>query len=131
MKFLLDTNAVIAIFKNAPTICETLRRHNPTDCAISAIVLYELSFGAHFSTRIPENLARLNALQFQILSFDREDAECAGELRAKLAKKGRLIGPYDLLIAGQAKARNLTLVTRNSAEFLRVDGLNIEDWEGG
>lgn len=53
----------------------------------------------------------------------------AGELRARLALIGRPIGPYDLLIAGQAQARHLTLVTHNTAEFGRIDGLTVEDWE--
>jgi len=129
MKFLLDTNAVIAIFKNVPRICETLRRHDPADCAVSAIVMYELSFGAHYSSRIPENLARLHALEFEVIPFDNEDAQCAGKIRAALKRLGRPIGPYDLLIAGQAMARGLVLVTRNVGEFLRVDGLIVENWE--
>jgi tRNA(fMet)-specific endonuclease VapC len=129
MKFLLDTNAVIAIFKNVSKFCETLRRHNPADFGVSAIVMYELAFGAFFSARIPENLSRLHALQFEIIPFDREDAEAAGDIRAKLTKAGQLIGPYDLLIDGQAKARNLTLITGSNHEFARVDGLKVEDWE--
>jgi tRNA(fMet)-specific endonuclease VapC len=129
MKFLLDTNAVIAIFKNAPKFYENLRRHDPSDCGVSAIVMYELSFGAFFSSRVLENLARLQAMQFEVVPFDREDAQRAGEIRAKLTKSGRLVGPYDLLIAGQAMTRGLVMVTRNAREFLRVDGLAVEDWE--
>jgi len=53
----------------------------------------------------------------------------ASEIRAKLAAAGTPIGPYDVLIAGQALARALTLITHNSREFQRVPGLLLEDWE--
>ena len=75
-------------------------------------------------------MARVDALQFPVLEFDQEDARQAGEIRAHLASKGTPIGPYDVLIAGQAKARNLTLVTHNTTEFQRVEGLRVEDWSG-
>lgn len=61
--------------------------------------------------------------------FDRDDAECAGEIRARLTRAGQMIGAYDVLIAGQALARSLTLVTRNLREFSRVQRLAVEDWE--
>ena len=63
-----------------------------------------------------------------MLSFDEEDARISGEIRAQLAKKGTPIGPYDVLIAGQALARGLTLVTANTREFSRVEGLRLVDW---
>jgi tRNA(fMet)-specific endonuclease VapC len=65
-----------------------------------------------------------------VLEFDGEDARRAGEVRAFLAAKGTPIGPYDVLIAGQALARDMILVTRNTDEFRRVKGLRVEDWEG-
>jgi tRNA(fMet)-specific endonuclease VapC len=68
-------------------------------------------------------------LQFEVLDFDRENARQAGELRTRLAAAGTPIGAYDVLIAGQALARALTLVTHNTGEFQRVPGLRIEDWE--
>jgi tRNA(fMet)-specific endonuclease VapC len=68
-------------------------------------------------------------LQFVVLEFDQEDARQAGEIRAALAAAGTPIGPYDVLIAGQARARSLVLVTHNTGEFSRVSGLNIEDWQ--
>ena len=75
-------------------------------------------------------MARVDALQFSVLEFDQEDARHAGEVRAHLASKGTPIGPYDVLIAGQARARKLTLVTHNTTEFQRVPGLKVEDWKG-
>ena len=63
-----------------------------------------------------------------MLDFDREDARQAGELRARWAAAGTPISAYDVLIAGQALARGLTLVT-HTGEFQRVPWLRVEDWE--
>lgn len=75
------------------------------------------------------NVNLVDSLPFEVLEFDREDARQAGEIRATLALKGTPIGTYDVLIAGQAKARDLILVTHNTREFKRIRGLRIEDWE--
>jgi tRNA(fMet)-specific endonuclease VapC len=72
-------------------------------------------------------VALIDALQFVVLEFDKEDARQAGEVRALLASKGTPIGPYDVLIAGQA--RSMILVTHNTQEFGRVPGLQFEDWQ--
>jgi tRNA(fMet)-specific endonuclease VapC len=74
-------------------------------------------------------LALIDALQFSIVEFDKEDARQAGAIRALLASKGTPIGSYDVLIAGQALARNLILVTHNIQEFGRVPDLRLEDWQ--
>ena len=129
MKFLLDTNAVIALLKGHPGFLGRLRQHLPRDFGIPAIVAHDLFYGAYKGQRVAENLARVDALKLEVLEFDREDARQAGELRAKLAAAGTPIGPYDALIAGQALARALTLVTHNTREFQRVPGLHTEDWE--
>ena len=94
-----------------------------------SIVAHELYFGAHKSRHAADNLRRVEALQFEILEFDPEDARRAGEVRAQLALAGTPIGPYDVLIAGQALARSLTLVTHKMREFQRVSGLSVENWE--
>lgn len=73
-------------------------------------------------------MARVEALQFEGVSFDAEDARHAGAIRAHLTAAGTPIGPYDALIAGQARARRLVLVTHNVREFARVPGLQVEDW---
>ena len=74
-------------------------------------------------------MSRLDALRFPVVEFDRDDARRAGLIRAELANRGTPIGPYDVLIAGQALNRGLILITRNVREFSRVSGLQIEDWE--
>ena len=129
MKYLLDSNAVIAIFKGERRLIDRIVTREPGDFGVSAIVALELYYGACKSIRTAENRARIEALQFEVLQFDQQDARCAGEIRANLAKGGTPIGPYDILIAGQAKARSLTLLTRNTREFQRVEGLAVEDWE--
>ena len=127
--YLLDTNAVIAALKGHAGMLEHIKARAPQDVAISSIVAHELYYGAFRSERTRENLARVDALQFPVIEFDRDDARCAGEIRAKLAAAGSPIGPYDVLIAGQALSRSLILVTRNGREFSRIGELKIENWE--
>jgi tRNA(fMet)-specific endonuclease VapC len=130
MRYLLDTNAIIALLNDtASPIAKRVRRHAPRDFGVSAVVIHELYYGAFKSQRVEQNVARVDALQFSVLEFDEEDARQAGQIRAHLASKGTPIGPYDVLIAGQAIARELTLVTHNTSEFHRVPGLNVEDWK--
>ena len=131
MAWLLDTNAVIALVTRRS---EALRRRveaaEPGTLATSTIVAHELYFGAYRSRKIEFNLETLRLLfaDLVVLDLDREDARTAGEIRAVLSRQGTPIGPYDVLIAGQAKARGLTLVTSNLSEFRRVRGLALEDW---
>ena len=130
MPYLLDTNVVIAILEDtsAPT-ARRAKRERIEDLGISAIVANELFYGAFRSRRRADNLSRLDELRFPIIDFDRDDARQAGIIRAELAALGTPIRPYDVLIAGQAVARDLILVTHNTREFNRVPGLQIEDWE--
>jgi tRNA(fMet)-specific endonuclease VapC len=129
-RYLLDANAVIAVLNAADSkVGQRLRRKKPDEIAISAIVAHELFYGAFKSRRSEHNVALIDALQFAVLEFDREDARRAGEVRAHLASKGTPIGPYDALIAGQAIARSMILVTHNTGEFRRVPKLKMEDWE--
>jgi tRNA(fMet)-specific endonuclease VapC len=129
MRFLLDANAVIALLKDTTSLlAKRVRRRPPRDVGISAIVAHELYYGAYKSQRVERNLAVIESLQFEVVEFDHEDAKHSGEVRAILASRGTPIGPYDVLIAGQARARSLTLVTHNTAEFRRVPDLKVEDW---
>ena len=129
MQFLLDTNAVIGLLNDPrSTLARRVRQEMPSDIGISAIVSHELFYGAFKSRRAPQNISRIDALQFAVLEFDNEDARQAGVIRAHLASAGSPIGLYDVLIAGQAVARNMILVTHNTDEFRRVPGLRIEDW---
>jgi tRNA(fMet)-specific endonuclease VapC len=130
MRYLLDTNAVIALVNDRDSrTSKRIRAVKPADVGISAIVAHELYFGAFKSRRRNENVALVDELQLEVVEFDKEDARAAGEIRALLAAVGTPIGPYDVLIAGQAKSRGLTLVSSNQHEFARVEGLAIENWE--
>jgi tRNA(fMet)-specific endonuclease VapC len=130
MRYLLDANAAIGLLNSGTSkLARRARQERPVDIAMSAIVVHELFYGAFKSQRAARNAALIDAIKFEVIAFDKEDARQAGEIRALLAAKGTPIGAYDVLIAGQAKARNLILVTHNTREFKRVPGLRFEDWE--
>ena len=100
---------------------------------VSSVVLHELWHGVAKSARREHNTERVQTFMagpIEILDFEAADARAAGEVRAALERDGRPIGAYDALIAGQSVRRGLTLVTANSREFERVDGLMWEDWAG-
>jgi tRNA(fMet)-specific endonuclease VapC len=131
MRYLLDTNVVIALLSGrSPGIEKRLGGCDPQDVAVSAITAFELYFGAYKSAKTAFNLETLRQLfsDLQILNIDGPDGRAAGEIRASLQRLGTPIGPYDVLIAGQAKARGLTVVTHNTQEFERVEGLAVQDW---
>lgn len=131
---LLDTNAVIAVLNDRPSIVRTKLKvviEDGESVAISAMVVFELRYGAERSAHPNRNHARIDDLlagPLEVLPFTAEDAEAAGTLRAYLAGQGTQIGPFDVLIAGQAKARDLPIVTANTREFERVPGLDVQNW---
>ena len=106
MKFLLDTNAVIGVLKGIRGSFAKLKKNQPSDLGMSSIVSHELAFGAYNSQRVDQNLQIVEALEFDVLEFSKSDAHEAGKIRAALKKQGTPIGPYDVLIAGQAVARS-------------------------
>jgi tRNA(fMet)-specific endonuclease VapC len=129
----LDTNVVIGCMSGRPpAFAERLERTLlREDCALSAIVLFELRYGIAKSARARENRERLATfleLPVAILPFEPDDAEEAGDIRAALERAGTPIGPYDVLIAAQARRRRALLVTANRREFARVPRLKTEDW---
>lgn len=128
MRYLLDTNAVVDLLREADgAVLRRTRSHDPGDIGLSSIALHELYYGA-FKSRREQSVALVDALRFEVLDFDAEAARHAGEIRAALAKQGAPIGPYDALIAGQARSLGLILVSANVGEFGRVEGLSVEDW---
>ncbi|MFY2822654.1 type II toxin-antitoxin system VapC family toxin [Ruegeria sp. MALMAid1280] len=129
MKFLLDTNAVIGIIAANSSLISSLSEHVPGDFAVPSVVMYELYWGAYKSAKVAENVARVDALRFEVLDLSAADAKAAGLIRADLYRKGTPIGAYDLLIAGQAVSRSLTLITNNVKEFRRIENLIYEDWQ--
>ena len=130
----LDTNAVIVIFNSRASPVEARLNNalrNRQQVALSSVVLFELWYGAAHSTHVASNLSRIRdflAAPIEVLPFDADDAREAGDIRAALAEAGTPIGPYDILIAAQARRRGATLVTANEREFARVPGLKTQDW---
>lgn len=129
MRFLLDTNVVIAMIRLDRRVVKRANAHSPADVFTSSIVLHELFYGALKSARVKDNLAHIENIGLQVLDLTRDDCRRAAELRTSLERRGTPIGPYDTLLAGQALARGLVLVTRNIREFARVEGLAVENWE--
>jgi tRNA(fMet)-specific endonuclease VapC len=134
VNYLLDTNTVVALLRNKPAnVRHRFRQAEASGdyLALSSVVLFELWYGVAKSSQVPENTERLRILlsgDLDLLDFDDEDARTAGQVRAALEKGGTPIGAYDLLIAGQALRRGLTVVTANTAEFARVPSLTWQDW---
>ena len=129
MIYLLDTNALTALLRGHPNVRAIANQHDVSDIVLSSIITHEYYYGAFYGSRTESTLYRIDELPFARLDFTDDDARRAGQVRAALRGRGTPIGPYDVLIAGQALARGLVLVTHNVAEFSRVEGLSIEDWE--
>jgi tRNA(fMet)-specific endonuclease VapC len=131
MKWMLDTDTCIAIIKGKPPgVLKKLRGKSVGQVGISSITLGELAFGAAKSGRRDESHAALAEflLALEIASFDSDAASSYGQLRAALEKRGTPIGPLDTLIGSHAAALDVVLVTHNTREFGRIDGLRLEDW---
>ena len=130
----LDTSAAIDVMRGRRP--EVRRRYaearaSGAQVLLSSIVLFELRFGVCLGAHQAENSRQVDGMLndgVALIPFDADDAKEAGELRAILRKAGREIGPYDLLIAAQARRRGAALVTHNLTEFARVPGLVAVDW---
>src|SRR2546425_6961463 len=129
-----DTNAIIAVL-NSPNSPVRVRIDAAIGSggilAISSIVLFELWYGAVKSARPERNVQRITdflAGPIEVLPFEFRDAQEAGDIRAALERAGTPIGPYDVLVAAQARRRDALLVTANGREFSRVPRLKFEDW---
>jgi tRNA(fMet)-specific endonuclease VapC len=110
-----------------------MERLQPSSVFVCSIVKAERYFGVMNSRRPLKNREKLETFLQQLGSFPFDDAAALlyGEVRAKLSQAGGPIGPYDLQIAAIALSRNLIIVTHNTEEFSRVDGVKLEDWEEG
>lgn len=130
-RYLIDTNICIYIAKQRPP--EVLARFEklaPGDVAMSVITFGELRFGAHrsqYRQKVLDALERLT-LAVPVLSMDDETGRHYGEIRAELQRQGNAIGNNDLWIAAHARSQGLVLVTNNEREFVRVPGLDAENW---
>ena len=131
MKYMLDTNICIYAIKHKPeSVFFHLRNIEPEDMCISSVTYAELVYGVEKSRSPEKNRLALSLLlsNIAIMSFDSLAADEYGKIRAVLGKNGTPIGPLDMMIAGHARALGCTVVTNNTKEFSRVNGLNIENW---
>lgn len=137
MKFLLDTNVCIALINGTSDgarrrFANAVRARS--DLFVSSITIFELLYGVFKSARVRFNADRLEVFMagtITVLPFDEDDARAAGSINADLKRGGNMIGGYDILLAGQASQKNLTLATANASEFSRVNGLAWENWAKG
>jgi tRNA(fMet)-specific endonuclease VapC len=130
MRYLLDTNICIyAINQRSDTVVERLKREGRSRLTTSALVAAELAFGAEKSTRSETQQQLLLFLSgLQILPWSESAIWHYAKQRKKLKEAGTPIGEMDLLIASHALGEDLTLVTNNTREFERIDGLKLENW---
>jgi len=136
IEYSLDTNACIALINGSSV---PVRKHFKEVIAegsvicVSSVAVHELWYGVAKSKKREYNTDRVQAFlsgPVHVVGFDDADGRAAGEVRARLEQERRVIGANDLLLAGQAVRRGFTLVTANTREFERVDGLMWEDWSG-
>ena len=111
-------------------VSQNLGNTPPDEILIPTIVVFELYFGIKKSSASAKRLQQLEEFlaQVQVIPFEKNMAEAAAGIRAQLEKQGQPIGSFDVLIAGVALATNSVLVTHNTREFSRVNGLSIVDW---
>ena len=128
--YALDTNTVIYFFKDKGYVAQNLFSLPPYEIALPSVVLYELEVGIAKSRAPEKRRAQLNELLtvVRVWPFEEKTAVISAQLRATLEQAGTPIGPLDIMIAGTALANNAILVTHNTKEFSRIDGLHLEDW---
>jgi tRNA(fMet)-specific endonuclease VapC len=134
VKYLLDTNACIGLVNQKPAALRVrfdraLARG--AEIFVPVVAAFELWYGVARSSRQEVNARRVETFfagPIALLPFEDGDARTAGRIRADLETAGKLIGAYDLLIAGQAVRNRMTLISANAREFGRVAGLAWEDW---
>jgi tRNA(fMet)-specific endonuclease VapC len=131
MKYMLDSDICIYYINKKPSrIIEKMAIYRHEGICISSISLSELKYGLAKSAHKDKNLKSLQQFLsiITVVPFDEFDTVHYGDIRLSLERQGRIIGPLDMLIAAHAKARGLILVTNNTKEFERVEGLKVENW---
>lgn len=130
IKYLLDTDTCIYTIKRRPAHLKRLFNAHIGQLAISSVTWGELICGAEKSSRVEGNLELLKGFgaRLEILPFGEAEARQFGQVKAELELNGASIGPYDMMIAGHARALGLIVVTNNTREFQCVPGIRVENW---
>jgi tRNA(fMet)-specific endonuclease VapC len=131
VRYLLDTCTVSDFLKGFPNVLRRMTQTGPELLAVSIVTRLEIDYGLALNPERAEKYAPLLDDFFSVvpaLEFGLADAQASAALRASLRRQGRPIGAYDVLIAGTALARGLTVVTSNTGEFDRIAGLRVENW---
>ncbi len=129
--FILDTDMSSYIMKRIdPSLTERVKGYSPRELKVSSVTAFELEYGARRSDRYDSLIRVILAFldNVEVLPFTMDAAREAGAIRANLAAEGRIVGSYDLLIAGHARSLGAILVTNNLEGFSRVEGLSVENW---
>lgn len=132
MMYMLDTNAVIMAIRHPEwPITAKIKSHLGNDLCISVITYGELMYGIKKSSAPERNREAVHQILagIRIIEYDTKAAEHFGDIFADLEKKGMRIGDRDMLIAAHARSLGYTVITNNTREFERVEGLLIEDWK--
>lgn len=128
--YLLDTNILSDLIKHpAGTVAQRIATVGEDTVCTSIVVACELRYGGTkkdspaLSEKIEQLLSVIDVLPLEV-DADRE----YGMIRSSLEKSGTTIGANDMLIAAHALSQNLTLITGNTSEFSRINGLKLENW---
>lgn len=131
MRYLLDTCVISDFVKGDPNVMARLKAERPSDLAISAVTVMEIQYGLALNVARAKKLSPIMDSLLQMLPalpYEDKEAWATATIRAALKQQGTPIGPYDVMIAGTAQANQLIMVTSNTGEFERVQGLLVEDW---
>jgi tRNA(fMet)-specific endonuclease VapC len=129
LAYLLDTNVLSDFVRGNSSVRRRLIATPIEQLSCSSVTVMEVTYGLALAPaqRIRPAIEALFK-SIQLLPLTVEDARAAGTIRAALRRRGMPIGPYDVLLAGCALARGLTLITANLRELGRVAGLSVESW---
>lgn len=130
LQYMLDTNICLYVMKNYPPKLRERFNRLAEQLCISSITLGELYDGAEKSARRLENLQAVEhfSARLEVLPFSPKAALHYGQMRAAVERRGRPVGPHDMLIGAHARAEGLIVVTNNAREFRRLPGLRVENW---
>jgi tRNA(fMet)-specific endonuclease VapC len=127
----MDTTVVSDFTRGVPAVLARLKATPKYDVAICTVTAMEIEYGLQLNLERAhkiEPMIRSLLQDLRVLPYEWEDANATAAVRAALTKRGTPIGPYDVMIAGTALRHGFVMVTCNTSEFERIDGLILEDW---